>query len=636
MANPTTIAQAPEAQAWKPNATFPRRPAAAYMLGGMDAMLNFGMEIRKTVHFYADHGIGKTSKAMQFFRDRGLRICYINLANITPDDKVLVAPVTTENDTLALRQLLMDDLTPGEDFAIILDDARQADRKVQNQFMQLANDWTLGHQELPGLKAVVMLDNEGANEGIRTSEDPAVADRKFTVRLKPNDTGWRYALAEKYADVDLTRVFELWDSLDSELRHLLSPRCLDHVLYCTINGLPPIYGLPIIGDSRVRLVHTTSTGSQSDRTREILEKIALYLGQPYQTETTDSARKAIRLSMRDRLAILAQGDPGIGKTAIAKELIAEAGLREVYYSMPLTDPETLVVPIPKNGVLQTLVAEELVQSSPYAIIWDEYNRPSSKAAFAKLMEITQQWSIAGVPLDNCRAQIALCNPSSFMGHSMNVTKGNIAQADRFTISIQLKADDIPANEWLLTKWPDTVSNGDPDTRERARSTIESVIEWHKNDIGDEHRQWITKRSLERLALLHLHGLPLDYGKIYLGESEYAPVPLIDLEARLAERPMARLKEIAENLPMWEERLKVARADATASTNDDDQVHQALTLAELSQLKEHYRAVVSLVGLLPPKMRITFFAGAAEELQKFWVAIFAVVGKNAKLEDLSFD
>lgn len=634
---------------WVPNKTFPSRPQAVVLGTPMDASLAFGISRRHTVHFYGDHGIGKTSRIVEYFdnvrladllsptqladltakvtvRDKGVKVVYVNLANITPDDKLMIAPVRGEDGQLALRQLLMEDLTPGEAFVIVLDDGRQADRKVQNQFMQLMNSWTIGHrEELEGLVGIVALDNEGTSEGIRTSEDLAVADRKVTIRLSANDTGWRYALAAKYQDTDLNEVFAIWDSLGSDLRHTLSPRALDHVLYCTLNGMPPLWGLPLVGDNRQRLVVTTTDNKTVDRTTEILQKIAAAVHRPYVEQIPDAMRTVLRHAFRDRLAVLFQGQPGIGKTELTKEEIAEADLRCIYYSMPFTDPEQLVAPMPTgDGGLKALLTEELTNPDPSVIVWDEYNRPASAAAFAKLMEITQQWSLAGHQLDGVRAQVALCNPSEWLGRRMQVAKGNIAQGDRFTISVQLSPDDIPANEWLLTKWPDTVSGGDPDARERARSVIETVVEWHKNDLDDTQRQWTTKRTLVRLAELHLSGLPLEFGKIYLGEGEYAPVPLLDLEARLANRPMARLKEIAMEADLWEKRLREASETSTVGTNDVDQVFQAMSLAELSQLREHFDLLVRLVPLLPPKLKITFAVGVSEQVQKFWIEVFGAI------------
>jgi hypothetical protein len=609
---------------WVPNASYPERPAELDRPLAISSWIDHGIARRRTVHFYGSHGIGKTGRIEEEVAARGLVMVYINLANTTPDDKIICAPVRMPDGELALTQMLMEDLALDVPYAIYCDDGRQANQKVQNQFMQLTAGWSIGTHELPNLKAVIMSDNEGAAEGIRTSEDPAVGDRKVTVVLKANDTGWRYALARKFDTVDLKGVFRIWDSLEPELRHILSPRCLEHVIYCALNGFAPIMGLPILGDQRMRLVGTKTDGDTkkpADRTKEILTKICSQLGVTYREEVPDLVRKVLKAAMNDRLAVLIQGPPGCGKTEITKQAVREAGLRSVYYSMPFTDPEALVVPMPtSDGKLKALIAEDLRRTDPYAIIWDEYNRPSSPAAFAKLMEATQQWSLAGIKLGACRAQIALCNPSEWMGRRMGVSKNNIAQADRFTISVQVTPDDIPANDWLLTEWP-KIAGSDAESQARAKTVMETCLEWYKNDIGNEHRQWITKRSLQRLAELALDGLPLENGKIYLGEGDYAPVSLVDLETRLADRPMARLKEIAANIEAWEVKLRAASETADEGTSDTDQVHQALSLAEISQLWENIDAVVRLIRFLPPKLKGTFFIGASEDEQKFWIEAF---------------
>jgi MoxR-like ATPase len=601
---------------WVANATYREKPSELDRPLPMAAWMEHGINRRRTIHFMGDHGTGKTASITAWAADHGYRMVYVNLANITPDDKLAVAPKRMADGSIVLQQMITEDLVPDQPYIMYLDDARQASQRVQNQFMQLTCHWTLGGHTLPNLKLVVMSDNEGVTEGIRTSEDLAVADRKVTIRITANDTGWRYALARKYADVDLKGVFGVWDSLDGELRHTLSPRALDHVIYCALNGFPLIFGLPLMAGSRVRLIGKTArAGETSDRTSEILDRIAQALGVRNPEPAPDAAVRAIQAALRDRLTILIQGPPGCGKTEVTKELVAAAGLDLVYKSMPFTDPETLVAPVPsQDGTLSMLIAEELTATEPYALVWDEYNRPSSPAAFAKLMEITQQWSIAGIDLDACRAQIALCNPPEFNGRRLAVSKNNLAQADRFTISLEIGPDDLSANEWLI---------------KRYGNVAEIVLEWFKNDIADEHRQWITKRTLERFIGLHLDGLPLEQGKIYLGDGEYAPVPLIDLQARLARKPMTRLAEIAANADAWEERVRRASELSLEGTNDVDAVHQALTLAELSQLRDHIAVVPRLVRYLPPKLRGTFFIGASDEKQEFWIEVMQRMTKLPK-------
>jgi hypothetical protein len=222
------------------------------------------------------------------------------------------------------------------------------------------------------------------------------------------------------------------------------------------------------------------------------------------------------------------------------------------------------------------------------------------------MEITQEWSLAGQPIRGLRAQVAIQNPPYHLGRKLLVSRNNIAQATRFTVSLQVEPGDIPANEWLIAKYG---------------SVAETVLEWWKHDIDDEGREWITKRTLERFVKLHRRGLPLELATIYLGDGEYAPVPLTALIDRLANRQVTGLAEIAADVRHWESRLRAESASPEGG-NGGDIVHQVLANAELSQLRRHSKVVTRLVALLPPKLRATYLVGVAEDRQRFWIEVFA--------------
>jgi hypothetical protein len=135
------------------------------------------------------------------------------------------------------------------------------------------------------------------------------------------------------------------------------------------------------------------------------------------------------------------------------------------------------------------------------------------------------------------------------------------------------------------------------------------------------RGWITKRTLERMIKLYRRGLQMELGMIYLGDGEYAPVPLTALIERLENRPVVGLRELAADVPGWEQRLRRALQQSDEGTNDSDLVHQVIANAELSQLRKHQRAVARLVALLPPKLRSTYLIGVSEERQRYWIQTF---------------
>ncbi|MFJ9744749.1 AAA family ATPase [Streptomyces chartreusis] len=587
------------------------RPAALSRLESfIDAMIDMG----QTGQIFGEHGIGKTATFFTHIEraHENTELVYVPAANLTPDDLLVNAPVRdAHNGELVLRQLVMSQLKPGRPFVLLIDDSLQAGDTIQSQLMQIACNWTLGEHDLRalGCVGVFLTDNESLAETSARRSDLALLDRMVTMRITANDTAWRRHLAAKYRPWDLRPVFSLWASLSPPLRELLSPRTLDHVLANAKEGFPLRWGLPLVDGERLRLTEPGADGRPGqNRTAEILDRIAESLGVPNPPTVPDPVRQVVRAALRNRWTVLLQGPPGCGKTELVRETVREGlGRDALYFSLPVTNVEDLCAPIPSSdGTLENLLAAKFTGPEPKAIVWDEYNRPKDKAAFAKLMEITQEWSLAGRRIANLRAQIAVQNPPYHLGRKLLVARNNIAQATRFTASLEVRPEDIPANEWLLAHYG---------------QDAETVLEWWKHDIDDDGRAWITKRTLERLIKLHRRGLPLEMATVYLGDGEYAPVPLTALMDRLKGRPVTGLRELARDAAAWEHRLRRAAETSAEGTDDTDVVHQILANAELSQLKKHRAVVARFVALLPPKLRATYLVGASERQQRFWTEVF---------------
>ncbi|MET9297248.1 ATP-binding protein [Streptomyces sp. NPDC003077] len=614
----TTGTTAPARPTRQANATYAEAPEEHPGPSRLEAFIDAMIDMGQTGQVFGEHGIGKTATFFSHIPAAypDTELVFVPAANLTPDDLLANAPVRdATTGELALRQLVMSQLRPGKPFVLLIDDSLQAGETIQSQLMQIACDWTLGEYDLRalGCVGVFLTDNESLAETAALRGDLAILDRMVTIRITANDTSWRRHLAGKYPHWDLTGVFDVWASLSPALRELLSPRTLDHVLANAREEFPLRWGLPLVNGERLRLVEERGQGRRpKDRTEEVLDRLAGALGVPNRARIPDPVRSVLRAALRNRWTVLLQGPPGCGKTELVRQTVREelAGRDPLYFSLPVTNVEDLCAPFPTpDGTLDNLLARPFLGPEPKVIVWDEYNRPKDKAAFAKLMEITQEWSLAGRRIENLRAQIAIQNPPYHLGRKLLVARNNLAQASRFTASLTVEPGDIPANEWLITRYG---------------AVAETVLEWWKHDIDDDGRAWITKRTLERLIKLHERDLPLEMGTIYLGDGEYAPVPLTALIERLNGRPVTGLRELAKDLDTWEERLRRAAATTSEGTNDTDQVHQVFANAELSQLKKYRKAVVRLVPFLPPKLRSTYLVGAADDAQRFWIEVFGSI------------
>ncbi|HEY1180167.1 MAG TPA: hypothetical protein VGF17_28765 [Phytomonospora sp.] len=578
----------------------------------IEAMIAMG----QTGQVFGEHGIGKTATFLSYIPKRypDTEVVLVPAANLTPDDLLVNAPVRTDGNRLALRQLIMKQLKPGRPFVLLLDDSLQAGDTIQSQLMQIACDWTLGEHDLRelGCVGVFLTDNESSAETSARRSDLAVLDRMVTMRITANDTSWRRFLAARYPSWDLGPVFQVGAAQQPQVRQLLSPRTLQHVLDCAREGFPMEWGLPLVNGARMRLADEQK-GKPRDLTDEILGRIGKAIGVSAPGSVADPVRRILRAAIRNRWAVLLQGPPGCGKTAVTRQVVRdEIGRDPVYFSLPVTNVEDLCVPVPTpDGSLEPLLTRSLLGREPKVLVWDEYNRPKDKAAFAKLMEVTQEWTLAGRPIQNLKAQIALQNPPYHLGRKLMVSSNNVAQASRFTVSYEVRPDDIPANQWLIDNYGDDA---------------EVVLEWWKNDIDDEGREWVTKRTIERLIKLHRHEQPLRTGLIYLGDGDYAPVSLSGLEARLADNKPVGLRELASDVDGWEARLMIAAESNDEGTDVTDLVHQVFANAEASQLRDNIEVVARLLLHLPPKLRATYLVGQTPEKQRVWVDAVAAMAK----------
>lgn len=530
----------------------------------------------------------------------GMKTKIFPAAEIHVEDMSLpVATRNQEGSIAALKQVLYEDLLKAE--TVIIEELSRAHGPVQQAFMELLASWTMNGQELPDLKAIVICDNDAFEEkdgGFIKKLDAAVADRVNTVRVDDNATNWRRYLASQFPEVDLADVYRRRDLLPAQLRRRLSPRTLQHTLWCVSEGLPFEWGLPIVNDRREVLVDENG----NDHTAEIAASVAKSFnlpGNPKGPEGSEKLRSLIKATINSGKNIRIIGAPGIGKTAIAQHAVKEMGLPYIYMSGAATTPDNLFVPVPtKDGKVNIILDERFTMDQPYVLIVDEFSRckPEVKPKFYGLL---QERRLGGIDLPNLVAVIALDNPREIAGRRMDAGTIERAAADRFWATVEVGASETDWAAHLIRKY------GEP---------AEIVVEWWKEVLSPEAKVHVSARCCERLIDRQHRGLPLVNALVYDDGRYIAEEFLHTLEALFAKRAVPRLSIIVDKADEYESELA-----ADKDCPRQNEVYLALLNAELPQLEAARAVCVRMMKVLHEQHAVALLR-TSKDRQQFWLAV----------------
>jgi len=584
-------------EAFEPNATYRQKPAVKeYMALPMVKALIHALATGQRYYFVGPAGIGKTSMIKQLGTQLGYDVIVVNAANLSVEN--LKVPFPEDNEQLGLKvlkSLFYHRFTTDNRKLIFIDEIGRADDGMANTLMELLQEGTLGGWKIPNLAAVVAADNpQGSSYGRLAGLDFSQADRFAAVQLDYKSTPWRRALAQRFPETDLTKVFSTFDTLPDEVRAVLNPRVIEFMVPALQAGFPAEYALPIVNGLRKRLVNA----SGDDVTDTVLDRIAAAIGVPNPEHVTDLLDRAVRYALDTGSNIYVQGRPGIGKTSRIKGILEEQGIRYAYDSAAVLQPEDLNVPFPSSDgrSLDLVVDEKFAIDTPWVWIVDEIGRGTRRAQNA-MMEPIQERTLGGQDT-NIVCTIALNNPREVAGFKLDVGKNDLAQASRFALSIEIEADSIPSARYLREQYGEEVAT--------------PFVEWWEDDLDDVGRVLCTPRALERMISLYEAGNPLQWGLPYI-KGDYVKVPLVDLQARLEKRPLARLKAIVADADRYAEELAKGKDDAAM---EHATVFMAFYKADLAQLEEVKDVCSKLFHLLDRQHRIDLVRQGGER-QRFW-------------------
>lgn len=582
-------------------ATYPEQPKPEEFLD-LDIVKAFLYAITSGTpfRFLGDPGTGKTAFVLWMAEEFGIEVVYLPAAVLSPEDLAVPLPHRLKNDdgsdgVMVLDFLVYNALMSPNPKIIVIDEMMRATTQVRNELLELSQQGRIADIVIPNLVTVLCMDNEGAENGITTEADFAMVDRWATVKVDPNKTPWRRALAAVFANVDLSGVFKIYARLTPRLRYLLSPRTLEHVLWNLLNGNPGIWGIGINVHGRCLLVDENG----NDKTVEVLNDIAAALGVQNRTTVADQLERALTSAISGRKNLFIEGPPGCGKTAFIREQAKLSGADVLILSAPVISPDNLTIPFPVDGKLEIMVMEWLARKGDKILVLDEIWRCST-ATRNKLMEILQQRTIGGQDIPDLLCVIGINNPKEVAGFKLDVGKADRAQVDRFFLSVSIQPNDVPAKTWLRATYGEEA---------------EPFIEWLEDDVDELGRAFITMRGIERLIGLARHGLPLEWAKPYM-KGEYAAVSLHELEARLSKRPLARLRQIAANVEQYEAQMGGTDGDNTPAQAE---VLIAFSRADLDQLEVHREVCVRLFRHLSQQNLISLLRPAGKR-QGFWQQI----------------
>jgi len=556
-------------------------------------------------YLVGEAGIGKTSFVKEIGETLGYDVITINAANLGVENLFVPFPAENDGGERILKSLFYSKFTTDNPKVIFIDEIGRADAGLANTLMELLQEGTLAGEEIPNLVTVLAADNpQGTAYGRMAGLDFSQADRFATVKLDAKSTPWRRALAASFPEVDLTKVFSTYDALDSDVRRVLNPRVLEFTIAALLEGFPGEWSLPMVSGVRQSLVDRGG----NDRTKDVLDKIASALNTVNRDSIPESVDRAVQYAVRTGRNIYIQGRPGIGKTARIKALLKSMSVDFEYDSAAVLQPEDLSVPFPsQDGTTLDLVPmAKFGKSTPWVWIVDEIARGSRRTQNA-IMEPIQERTLGGNRTE-IMCTIALNNPREVAGFKLDVGKNDLAQASRFALSLEIDAKDIPSARFLRDKYGDEVAT--------------PFIEWWEDDLDDVGRVLCTPRCLERMISLYEAGNDLQWALPYVN-GDYVKVPLVELHARLDNRPLARLRQIVAQVDHYAEELAKGKDE---SPMEHATVFMAFYKADVPQLEEVEDVCNRLYALLDRQHRIDLLRQGGER-QKFWNKILLAGDKS---------
>ncbi len=206
-----------------------------------DKNVSFWIKNNLNVLLRGKHGVGKTAKVLDAFKNAGLRCQYFSAATIDPwTDFVGIPKEKVNPDGTSHLELIRPSVWANDEVDVIfLDELNRAHKKVRNACMELIQFKSINGKKFNNLKmvwAAINPEDDDKNKYDVEALDPAQMDRFqviVNVPYAPEASFFRKKYGKEVADKAIT----WWkNSLSDAQKDLVSPRRLDYLLDIYVKG----------------------------------------------------------------------------------------------------------------------------------------------------------------------------------------------------------------------------------------------------------------------------------------------------------------------------------------------------------------------------------------------------------------
>jgi len=566
------------------------------------SVLDAGNKTGIPVMFIGAPGNGKTAAVNEYARLLGADVVYFG-PNSAPSSAVIpgIGNIEVNGETVEFIDFLMEEKLKGDKPKVIICDeiSRMGEAMRQMMLEVLGPKPRIAGQDINNVVLRVCTGNR-TEDGV-DALDPALTTRVITVPVRASSTPWKYYVSAEFADVDLKAAFKFHDSLDPQVRELVSPRKVRKLIWNLLNHSCGWPALAITDGGYEKFIDSHGR----DVTRDVIDGFAAALGTASKDKLDDPIGAAISAAVDHGQTVFVEGPPGIGKTTELEVKLRERrpDAKVMTISMANASPEDFSLVMIKDGKLKRTLNRFFAEDGEKYLIADEVWRAPDDVMDC-MLELFQERSVAGIDT-GLNGIIALNNPRDLEGHQLDVGDPDTAQSDRFTMNISVNASHMGFRSYLINTYGDTA---------------EHFIEWWEG-LSQLDQSLYNVRVLEQAIKWYLIGMPLSMTTPWY-DGMPMEISFLELERRLADRPLVKIKEVTANVDKYVEEL-------SAPGGQDGEAHRAVfdafDRADIVQLKAAEDACLTLLPLLSQQAKINLLR-AEKEKRAFWLSL---VSKSAK-------